>query len=98
MEDSKESSSGVTELGLGNVGGVFVVLLTGLALAAFVAVIEFFWKARKLAHVDREQHGLHSQTVGKKFIPAEIVGCANFATSTLPLEIAGLATRGLSLL
>ncbi|GFR18197.1 glutamate receptor, ionotropic kainate 2, partial [Trichonephila clavata] len=53
MDDSKKSSSGVTELGLGNVGGVFVVLLTGLALAAFVAVIEFFWKARKLAHVDR---------------------------------------------
>lgn len=53
MDDSKKSSSGVTELGLGNVGGVFVVLLTGLAIAAFVAVIEFFWKARKLANVDR---------------------------------------------
>lgn len=46
-DDSKKSSSSVTELNLANVGGVFVVLLGGLALAFFVAICEFMWKARK---------------------------------------------------
>ena len=34
---------------LGHVGGVFVVLLGGCALACVMAFIEFLWKSRKLA-------------------------------------------------
>merc|ERR1719370_829939 len=37
------------ELGLANVGGVFVVVTAGSVIAVFVACCEFFWKARKLA-------------------------------------------------
>lgn len=44
-EESKKSSS-VTELSLGNVGGVFVVLLGGLSLSFFLAICEFVWKER----------------------------------------------------
>lgn len=47
LEDSKKGSSSVTELSLGNVGGVFVVLLAGLAFSLFTAVCEFMWRARK---------------------------------------------------
>ncbi|KAG8194658.1 hypothetical protein JTE90_003129 [Oedothorax gibbosus] len=43
-----EAPSGtVRELGLGNVGGVFVVLLVGVLLACAVATLEFLWKFRK---------------------------------------------------
>ncbi|XP_045135924.1 glutamate receptor ionotropic, kainate 2-like isoform X4 [Portunus trituberculatus] len=47
--DESKSSSKANELGLNNVGGVFVVLLAGMGLASVVAVCEFVWKSRKLA-------------------------------------------------
>ncbi|XP_035215998.1 glutamate receptor ionotropic, kainate 2-like isoform X2 [Stegodyphus dumicola] len=43
-----KASGTVNELGLGNVGGVFVVMLLGLFLSACVGVAEFFWFQRKL--------------------------------------------------
>ncbi|KAF2364828.1 Ionotropic glutamate receptor L-glutamate and glycine-binding domain [Trinorchestia longiramus] len=49
MEDSSVSTSGAAELGLDNVGGVFVVLIGGMVMAAFMAVCEFLWNARELA-------------------------------------------------
>lgn len=45
---SAKSSGSVNELGLGNVGGVFVVMLLGIVLSAAMGVIEFFWFQRKL--------------------------------------------------
>ncbi|XP_074598842.1 glutamate receptor ionotropic, kainate 2-like [Brevipalpus obovatus] len=48
LDDSKKGSSSVTELSLGNVGGVFVVLLGGLVIALGTAVLEFAWRARKM--------------------------------------------------
>lgn len=35
------------------VGGVFVVLLCGLALAILVAILEFCWNSKKNAQTDR---------------------------------------------
>lgn len=49
MEASATKSSGAAELGLDNVGGVFVVLIGGMVMAAFMAVCEFMWNARELA-------------------------------------------------
>jgi hypothetical protein len=45
-------------LGVENVGGIFVVLMAGLALAVLVAVIEFCWRSRKNAREDRVSHGV----------------------------------------
>ncbi|KAK4291151.1 hypothetical protein Pmani_036002, partial [Petrolisthes manimaculis] len=47
--DEVKGSSKANELDLDNVGGVFVVLLAGMALASIVAMCEFLWKSRKLA-------------------------------------------------
>lgn len=48
--DSSEGSvKGVYQLDLGLVGGVFVVLVVGVALAVVVAVCEFAWKSRAQA-------------------------------------------------
>lgn len=46
--DASKASGSVNELGLGNVGGVFVVMLLGMCLSAFVAIIEFLWFQRKI--------------------------------------------------
>ncbi|KAG8194654.1 hypothetical protein JTE90_003126 [Oedothorax gibbosus] len=43
-----KSSGTVNELGLGNVGGVFVVMLLGIMLSALMGVIEFLWFQRKV--------------------------------------------------
>lgn len=44
-DDKKESKA--NSLGVDNVGGIFVVLLVGLALAVFVAMAEFTVNSRK---------------------------------------------------
>ncbi|KAI8791988.1 glutamate receptor ionotropic kainate 2 [Biomphalaria glabrata] len=51
-EDTKESKANA--LGVENVGGIFVVLLVGLALAVIVAFIEFIYKSRQNAYEDKE--------------------------------------------
>ncbi|XP_059153989.1 glutamate receptor ionotropic, kainate 2-like [Physella acuta] len=51
-EDTKESKANA--LGVENVGGIFVVLLVGLALAVVVAIIEFIYKSKENAYEDKE--------------------------------------------
>jgi len=41
MNDESSSSSKAAQLGMPNLGGVFVFLIGGLALALFIALIEF---------------------------------------------------------
>lgn len=48
-----KSNSAANELGLANVGGVFVVLMGGMGVACVVAVFEFLWKSRKVATEER---------------------------------------------
>lgn len=48
----KKDAASAAELGLKNVGGVFVVMVGGIMLAVLVACCEFMWKARKLATDD----------------------------------------------
>lgn len=45
--DSEPTSS--TELGLANVGGVFLVLLIGCCGSFVIAICEFLWNVRKVA-------------------------------------------------
>jgi ionotropic kainate glutamate receptor 2 len=37
-----------------NIGGVFVVLLVGLAASIIVAVLEFCWNSRKNSQIDHQ--------------------------------------------
>ncbi|CAL1261617.1 unnamed protein product [Larinioides sclopetarius] len=52
-DDTKKKSSSASELDLPNVGGVFVVLLAGLGMAAIVAVFEFIWRTKKIPRDER---------------------------------------------
>ena len=51
-EDTKQESK-ANSLGVANVGGIFVVLFVGLALAIFVAFIEFLVNSKKNLATDR---------------------------------------------
>lgn len=44
----------MNKLGVDNIGGVFVVLLCGLAFAILVAILEFCWNSKKNAQNDRQ--------------------------------------------
>ncbi|KAK2715709.1 hypothetical protein QYM36_010324 [Artemia franciscana] len=52
--DEKKKESKANALGIENIGGVFVVLLCGLALAIVVAILEFCWNSKKNAQMDRQ--------------------------------------------
>ena len=43
------AASSSAQLGLANLGGVFIVLLGGMLISIIVAIFEFAWKRRKLA-------------------------------------------------
>jgi hypothetical protein len=53
-DDSKKGSA-VNELSLANVGGVFVVLLGGLAFSILMALCEFMWRARKITSTSADE-------------------------------------------
>jgi len=53
VSDDKKKDSKASSLGVANVGGIFVVLFVGLALAVVVAVLEFVWNARKHKSLNR---------------------------------------------
>ena len=46
-DEGGSASTAAGELGLANVGGVFVVLVGGLGLAALTCICEFFYETRK---------------------------------------------------
>ncbi|XP_043242280.1 glutamate receptor ionotropic, kainate 2-like isoform X2 [Amphibalanus amphitrite] len=52
--DDKNKGSKASELGVANIGGVFVVLLCGLAFAVCVAIVEFCWTAKRNAQLDKQ--------------------------------------------
>ncbi|KAH8269816.1 hypothetical protein KR018_012143, partial [Drosophila ironensis] len=52
--DDKSKESKANALGVENIGGVFVVLLCGLALAVVVAIFEFCWNSKKNLNTENQ--------------------------------------------
>ncbi|KAI9541856.1 Glutamate receptor ionotropic, kainate 5 [Dissostichus eleginoides] len=48
----KEEDHRAKGLGIENIGGIFVVLICGLIIAVFVAIMEFVWSTRRSAETD----------------------------------------------
>lgn len=61
-----DASASSSQLGLANLGGVFIVLLGGMFVSIIIAVFEFSWKRRKLA-VDENESLLHEMWEDFKF-------------------------------
>ncbi|XP_052126881.1 glutamate receptor ionotropic, kainate 2 isoform X1 [Frankliniella occidentalis] len=81
-DDPSKSSSAANELGLANVGGVFVVLLGGMGVACVIAVAEFVWKARKVAVEERPLSRLR--------LPLLVLACPPPEPAQPPLPLAAL--------
>ena len=60
--DEKQGEKKANSLGVANVGGTFVILVGGLAMAAAVAVLEFVWYNSKSNHraANHEHQVFHS--------------------------------------
>lgn len=52
----KKGDAAAAELDIGNVGGVFVVLLAGTGIGCLIVVLEFIWKTKKVVRNDRVSH------------------------------------------
>ncbi|XP_075228075.1 glutamate receptor ionotropic, kainate 2-like isoform X2 [Lycorma delicatula] len=51
--DNQDEPTPSNELGLANVGGVFLVLISGCFIAFLVSILEFLWNVRKVAIQER---------------------------------------------
>ena len=49
IKDDDDKTVNLAELGMANVGGLFVLLMCGCAATLFTAVCEFFWNIREVA-------------------------------------------------
>ncbi|XP_022249395.1 glutamate receptor ionotropic, kainate 2-like [Limulus polyphemus] len=54
IKEVTSQSVSASELGLDNVGGVFLVLTTGLCVAFIIVILEFIWKLRKVPDEERK--------------------------------------------
>lgn len=72
-EKNKESdkSGSSPELGMENVGGVFLVLGIGCAVSLLIAICEFLWNVRKVAV--KEKVHTHTHAYIKNFVFQERV-------------------------
>ena len=44
------------QLGLPNLGGVFIVLYAGMIASCFIAIFEFMWKKRRMLQDEEVSH------------------------------------------
>ena len=70
-EFSMKEKAAVNALGVVNIGGVFVVLLVGLAFAVTVAIGEFCWKTSSL-NMKVDRHSLVGFLPSKNYLPSGI--------------------------
>ncbi|KAH9389246.1 hypothetical protein TYRP_008603, partial [Tyrophagus putrescentiae] len=54
QKETQKVSGSASELGLANVGGVFVVLATGSVIAIIICIGEFIWKMKNIPRTERE--------------------------------------------
>lgn len=58
QKDESEKAASTSELGLANVGGVFLVLMCGCAASFVIAICEFLWNTRKVAVTQKVKSSL----------------------------------------
>lgn len=86
-----ESDGGPTadaaELGIANVGGVFVILLLGCLAAMVLGIVEFLWNIKAIA--------IDQKITPWDALKAELIFAADLRVTTKPVNIAGSDSSGL---
>ncbi|KAJ6219803.1 hypothetical protein RDWZM_005615 [Blomia tropicalis] len=85
-DDAKISAA--MELNIENVGGVFVVLVSGVVMGCLFGIIEFIWKSLKIARDERESIG--------KLMWFEVVRICTGGSSSRPLNPAQSSSNNLN--
>lgn len=67
-EGGQKAAGAASELGLANVGGVFVVLALGSIIAIVICVCEFIWKMKQIPRSERDNIAVELMRVIPKFI------------------------------
>lgn len=52
-DEGKEGAGDTPELGMDNVGGVFLVLAAGLGLSILIGFLEFLWNVSKVSVAEK---------------------------------------------
>jgi hypothetical protein len=69
-------------LGLGNVGGVFVVLIAGTLAAFLMAILELLWNCRKIAV---EEKVTYNRCIGRKSV--QVTFCLSLPYRHVPTAL-----------
>lgn len=57
--NDEEGGGDTPELGMDNVGGVFIVVGIGLFIAFIIGIIDFLWNIRQIAIDEKVKFGIH---------------------------------------
>nr|QHN69187.1 ionotropic receptor 5 [Sirex nitobei] len=79
-ETSTDGESNSNELGMANVGGVFLVLIIGCAASFVMAILEFLWNVRKVA--------VEEKITPCEALMAELKFAVNIWAETKPVKVA----------
>ncbi|XP_014473269.1 PREDICTED: glutamate receptor ionotropic, kainate 2-like [Dinoponera quadriceps] len=79
-KDETDKSASTSELGLPNVGGVFLVLMCGCGASLVIAICEFLWNIRKVA--------VREKITPREALVAELRFAVNIWAMTKPVKIA----------
>ncbi|KAM0731072.1 Glutamate receptor ionotropic, kainate 2 [Formica fusca] len=79
-KDVADKSASTSELGLANVGGVFLVLMCGCVFALIIAIFEFLWNIREVA--------VREKITPKEALIAELKFAVNIWATKKPVKIA----------
>ncbi|KMR04997.1 glutamate ionotropic kainate 2 [Lasius niger] len=80
IKDDADKSVSTSELGLANVGGVFLVLMCGCGASLIIAIFEFLWNIRKVA--------VREKITPREALMAELKFAVNIWAVTKPVKIA----------
>ncbi|XP_066583370.1 glutamate receptor ionotropic, kainate 2-like [Prorops nasuta] len=87
--DNKDADSeNSNELGLANVGGVFLVLMCGVGFSCLVGIFEFLWNVRKVA--------VEEKITPWEALIAELKFAINLSAETKPVKISKSITSSTS--
>lgn len=52
-DEGQEGGVDTMKLGMGNVGGVFLVLVCGLGISVLIGILEFMWNVSKVSVAEK---------------------------------------------
>lgn len=78
LDKHKVASGGAAELGIDNVGGVFLLVGVGIFVGFLIAICEFLWNVRRIA--------VHERMTPSEALKREIIFALKIHIRTKPVQ------------